>query len=54
MRKQRRKTVEKSRALIDKKSPKLNEETKKKTDHLMYVVGIKNLQNLARKTGKKT
>ncbi len=34
---------------IDEKRPKLDEETRRKTD----LQGVKNLQNLARKTGKK-
>ena len=54
MRKQGEKTMGKSRALIDEKPPKLDAETRKKTDHLMYVAGMKNLQNLAEKTGRKT
>ena len=48
-----KKQGEKLRARLMKKPPKLNEETKKKTDHL-YIAKVKNLQNLARKTGKKT
>ena len=54
MRKQREKTVGKSKALINEKFPKLDEEIKSKTDHSMYVAGLKNLRNLAKKTGKKT
>ena len=38
---------------INEKLPKLNEETGRKTDYL-YVVKVKNFQNLARKTEKKT
>ncbi len=44
-----RKRGEKIGNSIDKKSAKLNEETRKKTD----LQGVKNLQNLARKTIKK-
>ena len=54
MRKQKRKTGRKSKALIDEKSPKLDEEIKKKTDYSMYIAGVKNLQNIARKMGRKT
>ena len=54
MRKQGEKTVGKSRALIDKKLPKLDEKTRRKINHLMYISKVKNLQNLARKTGKNT
>ncbi len=35
-----RKREEKTEDLIDKKSPKLNEETRKKTDHLFAEVKI--------------
>ena len=45
--------MRKLRALIDEKPLKLDEKTRKKTDHLMYIAEVKNLQNLARKTGKK-
>ena len=46
MRKHRRKTEDS----IDEKSLKLNEETRKKTDHLYITLQeVKNLQNLARK-----
>ena len=54
MRKRGRKTVEKSRALINEKSPKLDEKTRKKINHSIYIAKVKNLQNLVRKTGKKT
>ena len=54
MRKREKKTMGKLRALIDEKPPKLNEKTRRKTDHLMYVAKVKNLRNLAKKTGKKT
>ena len=54
MKKRGKKTVGKSRALIDKKSPKLDEKTRKKTDHSMYIAKVKNFQNLVRKTRKKT
>ena len=35
--------------MIDEKPPKLDEETRRKTDYL-YVIGVKNLRNLAKKT----
>ena len=54
MRKQKEKTVGKSRALINEKSLKLDEETRKKTDHSMYVAEVKNLQNLTKKIERKT
>ena len=54
MKKQGRKTVGKLKALIDEKPFKLDEKTKKKTDYSIYVAEVKNLQNLAKKTGRKT
>ena len=36
---------------ITEKLPKLDEETKRKTNHL-YVAGVNNFQNLARKIGE--
>ncbi len=45
-----RKREKKTGGSINKKPPKFNEETKRKTD----LQGVKNLQNLAKKTGKKT
>ena len=54
MRKRRKITVRKLRVLIAEKPPKLDEETRRKTDHLIYVAEMKNLQNLAKKTGRKT
>ncbi len=45
-----RKRGEKTRDLIDEKPPKLDEETRRKTD----LQGVKNFQNRVRKTGKKT
>ena len=39
----------KTGGLINEKPPKLDEETRRKTNHL-YVAGVKNLRNLARKT----
>ena len=53
MKKRGENIVGKLRALIDEKSPKLDKETKKKTDHSIYAARVKNLQNLARKTRKK-
>ena len=44
----------KLRTLIDQKPPKLDEKTRKKTDHLIYIARVKNLQNQAKKTGRKT
>ena len=35
--------------MIDKKPPKLDEKTRRKTDHL-YIARVKNFQNLAKKT----
>ena len=46
--------MRKLRTLIDEKPPKLDKETRKKTNHLMYVARVKNLLNLAKKTGRKT
>ena len=43
MKKRRKKTVGKLRALIDEKPLKLDEKTRKKTDYLMYIAGVKNL-----------
>ena len=37
---------------IDEKSPKLDEKTRRKTDHL-YIARVKNLRNLARKMVEK-
>ena len=53
MRKRGEKTMGKSRVLINEKSPKLDEKTRRKTDHLMYITEMKNFQNLARKTRNK-
>ena len=47
------KTRKKTGGLINKKSLKLDEKTRRKTDYL-YIVKVKNLQNLARKMEKKT
>ncbi len=51
-----RKRGEKIGNSIDEKPPKLNKETRRKTNHLFVEVEIvcKNLQNLAKKMGKKT
>ena len=48
------KTRRKTRSLIDEKPPKLNKKTRKKTDHFVALWVLKNLQNLAKKTKKKT
>ena len=47
MKKQEKKTGN----LIYEKPPKFNKETRRKTNHL-YIAGVKNLQNLARKMVK--
>ena len=51
-----RKQGEKPEDSINEKLPKLDKETKKKTDDLLlaYLLVMKNLQNLTKKTGKKT
>ncbi len=49
------KTRKKTGGSIDKKLPKLDEKMRRKTDYslFVYLLRIKNLQNLAKKTGKK-
>ena len=49
-----RKQGEKTGDLIDKKPPKLNKGTRKKTDHLLLLCKVKNLRNLDQKMGRKT
>ena len=48
-----RKRGEKTGGSINEKPPKLGKETRRKTDHLL-LQGVKNLQNLARKTLEET
>ncbi len=48
------KTRRKTGSSIDEKPPKLHEEMKKKTDYLyVALLEMKNLQNLAKKIGRK-
>ena len=44
-----RKQGRKLESLINKKPPKLNDKTRKKTDHFVALQEVKNLQNLAKK-----
>ncbi len=47
------KTRRKTGSSINEKPPNLDEKMRRKTDHLLLLQRVKNLQNLAKKTGRK-
>ena len=49
-----RKTKKQPGAFINEKPPKLDEKMSRKTDYFVVLQRVKNLQNLANKTEKKT